>query len=290
MKTVRRLIFFSFCFFFFPYQVFGDSLLVLSWNLNNFPSGVYNLRKPEAEGLRIGAVAAKIRKQKPDIILLQEVRDSAVCLRLIDSTGDPSLKLIKCSSFTDNSGIPIFQQLAIISRFASSSAIEKRWSTFGVVDPPRGFVAAVLSTHSGKVLVCNVHLKSNRSTGDPDRSRQLNILKRELASEQLIKFISAVQDTISKIIIGGDFNTNTDNPEFLSEATFSTIRNAGFICCFDGIGDVSRRVTWRSTGKYPDATFDSIFARGFKFIAYPMFIDSEISDHNGVLCTLKGAR
>ena len=243
MQAVRWLIVFLFCAFIFSCEAQRDTLLVLTWNLHNFPSGVYNLRKPEVEGSRIGAVAAKIRERVPDIILLQEVRDSVVCLRLIDSIGDSSLVLNKCSSFEDYAGVPTFQQLAVISRFTVSEAIEKRWSTFGVVNPPRGFVAVILNTHSGKLLVCNIHLKSNMTTGDPDMSRQLNILKRELAAEQLIKFVSACQDTISKIIIGGDFNTDTDNPEFLSEATLDIIRKAGFDGCFDNARDASRRVT-----------------------------------------------
>lgn len=266
---------------------------MLTWNLHNFPSGVYNLRRPELEGPRIGTVATKIREQMPDIILLQEVRDSAVCLRLIDSIGDPSLILHKCSSFSDYAGIPTFQQLAVISRFTSSHTIEKRWSTFGVVEPPRGFVAAVLSTNSGKLVVCNVHLKSNRIIGNPAKDRQLNILKRELATEQLIAFVSAYlgqkKGKINGIVIGGDFNTNTDKPEFLSEGTFSMFNKAGFRGCFDGV-HANNRVTWKSTGKFSDATFDYIFVKGLEFVVSPLLIDSDLSDHRGVLCIIEGLR
>lgn len=290
---MRRLIFFSFCALFWLGSASGDSLLVLTWNLHNFPSGVYNLRKPELEGTRIAAIAEEIRKRAPDILLLQEVRDSAACLRLIDSIGDSALMLHKCSSFTDYAGIPTFQQLAVISRFSSTHTVERRWSSFGVVDPPRGFVATVLSTHIGNLVVCNVHLKSNRTTGDVFKGRQLNILKRELAAEQLLAFTATYTDSgdnaMDGIIICGDFNTNIDNSEFVSEGTLSYIHKVGFQGCFDGV-NTENRITWKSSGEFPDATYDYIFANGLEFLGPPSFLDSDKSDHKGVLCTIGAAK
>jgi endonuclease/exonuclease/phosphatase family metal-dependent hydrolase len=290
MQTLRWLRIAVFLVFSLKVAAFADSLVVLTWNLHNFPSGHYSLRKPEIEGHRTSAVANSIRQYRPEILLLQEVRDSLSCLRLLDSIGDTTYKLLKCSSFRDNSGIATFQQLAIISRLPSTYAIEKKWFSFGIIDPPRGFIAAIVQSEAGRILFCNIHLKSNMtSSANVDKSIQLNILKRELAIEQLLKFASADSTitafSITAVVIGGDFNTNTDNVLFISEHTLPMLTDSGYHNCFNGI-PLERRITWNANGQYADATFDYIFVKGMNFTKPVLTIHSDFSDHQGVLCTI----
>ena len=58
-----------------------------------------------------------------------------------------------------------------------------------------------------------------RRNGDVEA--QLNIAKRELASEQLISHVVDVQrrlmPSVKAVVIGGDFNTNRDQALFVSE-------------------------------------------------------------------------
>jgi len=167
----------------------------------------------------------------------------------------------------------------------------RKWSSFGLVEPPRGFASAIIE-HSGKhTLVCNVHLKSNlvRDT-DYDRGIQINILKRELAAQQLLRYISTDSSldgiNISSVVVAGDFNTNNDNPKFVSERTLAVLDSAGYLNCFKGFSS-DNRITIPSKGEYPATTFDYIFIKSLRFAGIPLIIENTISDHFAVFCLVE---
>ena len=55
---------------------------ITTWNLEWFPNGSAHDATPEVQAQRIATAADVIRPTKPDIILLQEVRDYEACARL----------------------------------------------------------------------------------------------------------------------------------------------------------------------------------------------------------------
>src|SRR4030095_3545857 len=108
-----------------------------------------------------------------------------------------------------------------------------------------------------------------------------NIRKREVAIDQLMThvrdFIGAKIPTIHRLIIGGDFNTNQDQPMFVSEKTLSFLGRAGFQDSFAGL-PLAQRVTHPANHGYPDATFDYLFGKNFK-IGKAFVTPTGASDH-----------
>ncbi len=89
--------------------------------------------------------------------------------------------------------------------------------------------------------------------------------------------------SVSAVILGGDFNTNKDQPLFISERTLDVIQEAGFANLYER-RPLSARVTHPGNGKYPDATFDYLFSKNLNQVGKPTMIESAISDHRPVTC------
>jgi endonuclease/exonuclease/phosphatase family metal-dependent hydrolase len=139
------------------------------------------------------------------------------------------------------------------------------------------------------VAVCSVHLKSNLTLGDTFRQTQLNILKRELAAQQLVEQLRGlVADTGLQpdvIVVGGDFNTNSDDLRFASEKTLRIFSDAGFVNPLMSLSP-DRRITIPSAGRYPPSTFDYILVHRAKIVKTAV-TPSVVSDHWAVTTTLE---
>ena len=95
--------------------------------------------------------------------------------------------------------------------------------------------------------VYSLHLKSNLiMRGNAEVETAKNIRKREVAAFQLLNHLRDVITTaipsIKTVIIGGDFNTNKDQPMFTSEKTLSTLTDIGFRNCMESL-PLPKRVT-----------------------------------------------
>ena len=263
------------------------SIRVMTWNMHNFPSGVMDLRAPEAEPANHATAAAVIRRERPDVLVMQEIRDSAAVQVLLDSVGIPAYRLLVCSRFCDPPGIPLFQQVAIVSRLPLIRSGWKKWATLGAVDPPRGFAYAMVRNGGEVVLICGVHLKSNMvKDSDRERAAQLNILQRELAVQQLVRFIETDRALaaagLAAAVVAGDFNTNRDDPQFTSERTLAVLDEAGFAECFAGLS-TEQRLTWRGSGAFAAATFDYVFVRGLTYTGRTRVVAGGMGDHDPVV-------
>ncbi len=267
----------------------GESLRVTTWNLEWFPSGIANLKDPAKETKRIAEAAAVLKALAPDVILIQEVRDWESCERLAAAI-DSAYEVIVCSAFREGfSGAPGWQQEAIIAKRLAQATWSEAWKTQGIVDPPRGFAFAAFKLGTRDVGFYSVHLKSNLVRGNREREQQTNILKRELATEQLVKHVADLQGrvmpSIEAVVVGGDFNTNHDEDLFLSENTLRRLTGAGFRSSFPDRMPLSQRVTHPAKGKYPDTTFDYVFAKGAA-INGMRITPSNVSDHLPVTCDI----
>ena len=280
MQNLRRLIAVIFA-------VWAGALLaaaplrITTWNLHWFPSGVANLKVPEIEAERISAAASVLKDLRPDIILLQEVRDEESVHKLLESLAPNTYKVVIVSRFEERGTIG-WQQVAIASKMTASAAYARRWQTLGVVDPPRGFAFALFDIDGTTLAVYAVHLKSNLVRGDATRQNQLNILKRELSAEQILAHLKTVQVelgiTVDCIIVGGDFNTGPDDLRFVSEGTLPTFHRAGFD---NSLLKFTRehRITIPASGRYPAATFDHILVFGGSNEPIAEVHKSNVSDH-----------
>jgi endonuclease/exonuclease/phosphatase family metal-dependent hydrolase len=262
-----------------------------TWNLGWFPNGSAHDASPEQQNRRIADAASVLKLLHPDILLLQEVRDYDACSRLGDAIEPGAYHVEICSAFKEpfRSGLGR-QQVAILSRFQAQAAWSERWKSVEGIDPPRGFAFAWFKIRDANIGVYSVHLKSNLITrGNKETEAAKNIRKREVAIDQLMAhvrdIIRAEIPTINRLIVGGDFNTNQDEPMFASEKTLSFLKNAGFQDSFAGL-PLSQRVTHPANHGYPDAAFDYLFGKNFemgKAFATP----TEVSDHWPVTCDFR---
>ena len=134
------------------------------------------------------------------------------------------------------------------------------------MDPPRGrgFAFAWFKIGNKKIGVYSLHLKSNLIMHrNEEVETAKNIRKREADTFQLLnhlrEIIATAIPSIKTVIIGGDFNTNKDQPMFASEKTLSTLTDAGFRNCMEEL-PLPKRVTHPGNHGFPDATFDYLFS------------------------------
>jgi endonuclease/exonuclease/phosphatase family metal-dependent hydrolase len=262
-----------------------------TWNLEWFPNGSAHDASPDEQNRRITDAASVLKPLHPDILLLQEVRDYDACSRLGDAIESDAYHVEICSAFKEpfQSG-PGRQQVAILSRFQAQAAWSEQWKSVEGIYPPRGFAFAWFKIRDADIGVYSVHLKSNLITrGNKEAEAAKNIRKREAAIDQLIAhvrdMIGAKIPTINRLIVGGDFNTNQDEPMFASEKTLSFLENEGFQDSFAGL-PMSQRVTHPANHGYPDATFDYLFGKNFE-IGKAFATPTDVSDHWPVTCDFR---
>ena len=179
------------------------------------------------------------------------------------------------------------QQVAILAKHPAQAAWSESWKAMDGVDPPRGFAFAWFKIGGTDVGVYSLHLKSNLiMKSDKTVEAQKNIRKREVAIAQLLNHIRDViapkLPMVKSFVVGGDFNTNVDQPDFAQEKTLATLTAAGFRNSMEGAAP-AQRITHPGSGPYPDATFDYLFGSNL-VPAKPLITASKASDHYPVTC------
>jgi endonuclease/exonuclease/phosphatase family metal-dependent hydrolase len=264
---------------------------VTTWNLEWFPDKSPRPVSLQKEDQTIAAAAEVLRKLDSDILLLQEVRDYEVCQRLAEAIKPHTYQVAICSAFKEpfQAGLGK-QQVAILAKEPAQAAWSERWKSMSGVDPPRGFAFAWFKVKGSDVGVYSLHLKSNLvMAGNKEKEEAKNIRKREVAAGQLLDHmrdvIAKAMPMIGSVIIGGDFNTNHDQPMFASEGTLSIIEKIGFQNCMASL-PLTERVTHPANHGYPAATFDYLFAVGGA-VGQPTIVTSDVSDHYPVTCDIR---
>jgi endonuclease/exonuclease/phosphatase family metal-dependent hydrolase len=187
---------------------------ITTWNLEWFPNGSASDATQEKQAQRIEAAADGLKKLNPDILLLQEMRDYNACARLGEAIQPGAYTVAICSSFKGAR-----QQEAILAKIPAQAAWSESWKSIEGIDPPRGFAFAWFKIGNADIGVYSLHLKSNRIMhGNKEIETAKNIRKREISIQQLLTHIHDMIGTaipsIKGLIIGGDFNTNHDQPMF----------------------------------------------------------------------------
>ncbi len=261
-------------------HVGAEPLRLTTWNLNSSLA-------PEAASIaehdRLADIATVLNSLNADVILLQEIRDRQMCERLAALLKPGRYQVAVCSAFTGVSG----NQVAILSRKPITAAWTEPWKAHGAVTPPGGFAFALVQHASGDVGLFSVQFKNNATSASFERDTQLNILDREISAAQLVQQVAALGTKPivqpSAVVLAGSFNTNPDEPRFVSEITLRLLENAGFKNLFHEV-PLEDRITRRGDSRYPDATVDYVFARNSEYLAGPRIVASELSGHFPVAC------
>lgn len=263
----------------------AQALTVVTWNLEWFP-GRSPRANDEARQKHMEAAQKVLKELNPDIFLAEEIADWSAFQKLVSVV--PKLQPHIVSSFRDAFGVT-HQQVAIASKLPADSAWSESWK-HGWAGPPRGYSFAAIATKGGNLLmVYALHLKSNLAKNEMESTQ--DIAKREDSAEQLlahVKDMEKVYDArrIRGWIVGGDFNTNTDDPQFASEGTIRNLEKAGFWNCWH---DVKRkdRLSWLGSSRFPATTFDFFLLKNLGEPHARLWETSaEASDHKPVVIQL----
>lgn len=257
-------------------------LTVTFWNIQWFPGRRPNASRAE-ENRQVRSVHDDLAQLNSDIITFEEVRDWEHAALAVQAR--PGFKVDVCSNFPPREGQNEAQQVAITSRLQPLSAWSELWKPSGALVPPRGFAFAAYEIAPRRLLlVYGLHLKSNRGEIREDmRIREESIV-------QLLAHIKAMEAAYSKLgtlswIIGGDFNTASDEPRFASEKTLSALRTQNFRWSWEGV-PFHARITIPGDLRYPPASFDQIFYRGPALLkAWVGNTSPQSSDHRAVNAT-----
>ena len=246
---------------------------VVSWNLNWFPGGKEKATAEEAAA-QMGLAQKAIGDLKPDLLLLQEVRDWKGAEELCREV--PEVRVQVISRFQ-----PRPQNQVIATNLDAEKGWSDEWKR-GDEDPPRGYVFAAAEVQPGHyLLVYSVHLKSN--VGGVEGAMR----KREDSARQLLRHVGEMLKEYGQwgkcaVMICGDLNTHEDGGEFAKERTISALKAAGFRSGFEG-GPAAERVTHPAKGIYKDACFDYIFTLGMGEQRAVVKGYPRVSDHQPVV-------
>lgn len=272
-------------------QETSPRLRLVFWNVEWFPGSHPNATNAEAVE-QITKVVPAIKALNPDILGLNEVLNWNAAA--IATLGIPQLKVQVCSDFLDENGAKTFQQLVIASRKSAIGGWWEPWKTGKTTTPRRGFAFAAFQPAPGQILlVYCVHLKSNRGSANE------NIPMREESALQLIEHAAAMEKAYGPLghvstVIGGDFNTSTDDPKFKKEKTLKILEDAGFAWSWAQV-PFAERVTLPSQPSnnpdfppFPDACFDHVLVKGATIASVKVEnLQPAPSDHRPVIVELQ---
>jgi endonuclease/exonuclease/phosphatase family metal-dependent hydrolase/DNA/RNA endonuclease YhcR with UshA esterase domain len=256
----------------------AQTIRVVSWNLAWFPGKKQSATADEQKAHMEQAQQA-LRELKPDVLLLQEVRDWKSAEELCSVV--PNLRVQFISRFQNRP-----QNQVIATNLPVDSGWSEEWQQ-GASHPPRGYVFAAIELPQKRFLLAySLHLKSNYET-DP---LVLNVMKRQESVGQLLIHTQEMQKLYGArgacgLLLGGDMNTSLDDPRFAKEQTPHALIAAGFHWTFTGV-PFANRITIPKKGKYADNCFDHIFTVGLGKQTASVKPYPGRSDHNPVILDL----
>lgn len=262
----------------------GHSVTVAFWNIQWFPGSHPDPTRAD-ETRQINMVNIDMAKLNGvDVIGMEEVRNfeqAGVAVKPL-----AGFKADVCANWPPREGQKESQEVAIASRLPALSAWAEQWKPNGAIVPPRGFCFAAYQIAPHQLLmVYALHLKSN--LGD----LKDNLPLREESMRQLRSHMEAMQAAYGKLgniawVVGGDFNTSTDDQQFSAEKTIRGLIDNGFTWCWRGI-QPSMRVTLPPHGDFRPSCFDHILCRGATIRkAWVVNTSTQSSDHRPVVAIL----
>ena len=236
-----------------PAELGADRIEVVSWNLQFFPGRV---KQPTAEqsAEHLAAGQEEVVNLGADVFCFLEMKTREGVEDLVSAL--PGFEVRVCSSFPELYGAPL--QMAIASR---SKPVAEGWELYEKTgaEPPFGLVHAVFEIGDEHLLVAMVQLQAyvggiEKSTpGREDGARQALGMIDEILSELSERGLENVST-----VICGDYNMDPGGGRWEEDGTDEIFREAGYTWGFEGV-PFEERITWLSSGTYPDASFDHVF-------------------------------
>jgi len=224
----------------------------MTWNLQWFP-GNQPLSSPSAQIRHIQSVHLLVEKRWPQVALLQEVVD-ADALQMA-TPGYPWRAMTDFQRAGDEEEKLPPQNIALISQWPWSEVWEIDFHRLPLTPdrPVRGFLGALFQDDQGRrITVYGVHLKSNRGGREGAAKRRVKAID-YLRWDWRRRGLDPGRDAI---LLGGDFNCSTRNPDF-TEETIRALVGEGWDLADRELGwPEGATVKADPEGRFPAADFD----------------------------------
>jgi endonuclease/exonuclease/phosphatase family metal-dependent hydrolase len=263
---------------------------VTTWDLQpSAAAGTNGWSKTFQQSL-VHEAAQRLKKLRPDVILLQQVADWETCHQLAQALQPETYQVVICSSFRDPHGKLLRRQVAILSKAKAYQTWAEPWQKRSASPaPPGGFAFAAINLGEKNIGIFSVLLSDAHSSGaEESRSPQWQEARSESA-RQLVQQIALLQgwrnNRPQTFVVAGDFNTTPDDWRLVHEQTLSLLQQSGFDNAFGGL-PLEKRVTLPGNALRPAATLDYIFTRDAGLVAPPLTTPSAFCDHESVTCEM----
>ncbi len=262
---------------------------LMAWNLEWFPGEGPEVPLDKA-ATHEKQLTAYLAQSSADVLLFQEIVSERALRRAVQANPDYTLHIM-----TDFEDSPL--EMAILSRYSAVEAAGIPYTITSLTEAPRGFAYAALRPEIDHLLlVCSIHLKSNRG------SRPENYQMREEASRQIISFLEKTVAEFEKsgfwkqitVVVGGDFNSDPADGKWEGDGTWEIFFSRQFHWTWEGVPD-DERLSWIGDRQYPPTCFDHILVwqRPSRKVSQARLLEMPegFSDHRPVeiILNLKGA-
>jgi hypothetical protein len=274
----------------------AQTLRVTTWSLQA-PAAGTNTAAANTNGIRIPAAAAALRKLNPDVILLQQVTDWAMCDELAEALKPAKYSVVTCSAFRDMRGALRPQQIAILAKASAKPYFSwsDAWRNRGIQPLPGGFAFAALQIGQQRVGLFSVQAAGagggqgwkqkapptkQVNPGTP-QERMAVTIERLLA--QVGSVSSWVTNRLQGIIVGGTFGLAAGQDMALHDEPLQLLHDAGFSDAFED-APAAARTTVRGR-KGPVA--DYLFTQPANCTTNPTVLRAQVSRRFPVTCDVQ---
>ncbi len=271
-----------------PLPALDTGTKITTWNLQWFPGWKPGQAPAEQEEQHITGVIGVLKGINPDILCLQEVKQSDKHTQTLERIAKEIWPKVE-GSVQVISNFKGSLEVAILSRHKADAAFMEEFEEADA-SPPRGFAYSAFKFGDHVVATYTVHLKSNWG------GVLQNAPKREEGARQLIEHAKGQEKHYKEqglsctVMLCGDYNYDPGSPKWAKDKTFDIFLNDGFK--WSGIGLPRNQViAWLANKRFPDAAFDHVLFRAAEGVAVSRSWTTEIppgvSDHRPVSVMIK---
>jgi hypothetical protein len=268
----------------------AQTLRVTTWSLQPLAVRTNN-PAANTNGIRIPAAAAALKRLNPDVILLQQVRDWAMCDELAQALKPAKYNVVACSAFRDGrSGELRKQQVAILAKAKAKAYFSwsEPWHNRGVPALPGGFAFAAFQVGKHRVGLFSIQVGAapmgaaakQRTAASPQERLAANI---EQLLAQVGSVSSWVNNQVQGFVVGGTFGLPADQEMALHDTPLQLLQGAGFGDAFQDTPAADRATAHGRSGQPPPVA-DYIFTQPANWTANPRVSRAWVSRRFPVTC------
>jgi len=268
----------------------AQSLRVTTWNLQP-PVARTNAAVASAAGIRISSAAAALRKLNPDVILLQQVTDWAMCDALAEALKPASYNVVVCSAFREaRTNTLRKQQVAILAKPKARAYFSwsEPWRNVGAPAAQGGLAFAAFRVGNQRVGVFSVQAgtptgaAAGKKRATPASGDRLTAAIRQLLT-QVRSVNNWLTNQVRVCVVGGTFGLAAGQTKALEDMPLQMLQDAGFADACQNL-TTADRATMRARAGQTGPIADYIFTQPAGCATNPSILHVAVSRRYPVTC------